>query len=349
MGRIMIVLAGVAALGCADRGGGRARDAAYTSADRTVGLDRRPDAARPDAALPDAQRPDAQRPDAPGLDARDEGLSGKEAAVVDLPPPEASAALDITAKSDKCVPGCHWDCFGGAACKAGKVYQIAYGAHPCCTFSDPWPYPGPVCSAGSPVHGCSASSCAQVDKRYASCMFGYNFNKYVYSGGKVGHLLRLHCPGVAAGRAAGDPCSSSQDCRPVKAGGPARLVCDGATSKCIAQGRPAAPAGYGASCGLAAATYPYKLSKTDQVLKGATCSHCHAVWDPAQGCVRQACTTPCQYDEDCPKGSVCLCPPGQWGQGLPYQFCAEATGRSTVSGRTAGLKCPSGAKDAGPG
>ena len=53
---------------------------------------------------------------------------------------------------------------------------------------------------------------------------------------------------------------------------------------------------------------------------------------------RQARTTRCQFDEDCPEGTVCLCPYAR--DDIPGQFCAAATDRETAEGRSAGLVCP---------
>jgi len=62
-----------------------------------------------------------------------------------------------------------------------------------------------------------------------------------------------------------------------------------------------------------------------------------AVWDLQAACVRQQCTMPCKFDEDCPSGHVCLC--ANSSEDRLLQFCARAKDRTTIKGRTAGLSC----------
>src|SRR5512143_2377515 len=76
----------------------------------------------------------------------------------------ADAALDaprVQPDGGACVPNCHWDCFGGTECVSGLAWVNGYAPRPCCTFSDPWPGPGPVCSAFS--HACEGGACIAPD------------------------------------------------------------------------------------------------------------------------------------------------------------------------------------------
>jgi hypothetical protein len=82
-------------------------------------------------------------------------------------------------------------------------------------------------------------------------------------------------------------------------------------------------------------------STHDVLAEGATCDLCHVDWDPSNGCWRQACTMACTFDEDCPEGAVCLCPPaGTYDVAYPGSFCARVAGRETAADRTAWLSCP---------
>lgn len=268
-----------------------------------------------DSKVPDSKIPDSQQPDLP---------------------------RDITVKTDSCVPGCHWDCFGGRTCHKGSHYLIAFSPFPCCKFSDPWPYPGPVCSNGTVIHACKSKACAAAsDKRYASCFQGKVFNAYFFKTGTpsaMSHILDLECAGSGP-RKVGDPCKVAADCRPAPASAPA-LKCDATSGKCVAAARPAAPATFGNSCGLLPGDVKITYA-AGQLVKGKACSHCFAVkLSGSSSCVKQACTTPCKFDEDCPSGTVCLCSKSIWGADIAPQFCAAATSRTSDAGRTAGLKCP---------
>jgi len=268
----------------------------------------KPDAGTPDAAAPDAAAPDAAAPD--------------------LPP---------AVKKDGCHPGCHWDCFGGVACGAGKVYSLGYGPAPCCRYGDPWPYGGPVCSAGSPVYLCTSKKCAaKVDPRYARCLnLAGNTGKRTWM---PKHLLPLMCAEAAA-RKVGHPCTSDGDCRPVAQGVAPRLVCH--KGVCIQAGRSdCAPITFAQHCGVEVDDLRMiggLPDPSDQVLAGKTCKYCHAAWDSKAGCVRQRCTMPCKFDEDCPTGYACLCATSIL-DALP-QFCARVTDRVDTPGRTAWLGC----------
>ncbi len=306
--RLLVGLGLIFALGCADAG------------DKGAAVDR---------GLVDAPGKDAPGKDAPAVEA------GSPDAAPDLTP-----AVDRFVKLDQCYAGCHWDCnFSGIGCSGGKVYELGGGAVKCCTHSHPYPHPGPMCSTGNMLRTCSAGTCAKPDKRYAGTLVSSGpVSKQMYA-----HLIWLFCPASQA-IMAGTACTSDDDCRPAPVG-TARLTCNLAKKACELAARPPAPAGYGAQCGLAPAAFPYKPSTRDRVVKGATCSLCHAVLAPGKTCVRQACTMVCKYDEDCPAGSVCL-----YGWGTGFGVCAAGvTDRTTYAGRSAGIGCPPTASDAGPG
>ncbi len=228
-----------------------------------------------------------------------------------------------------CDPGCHWDCFGGTTCFAGDVYILGGGPRSCCHYGDPWPGTGPMCTQDSPQYVCPTPACSTPDERYYECL-----SRVQYFSGVPTELLRLWCA-EGAPHGPGDPCAVDQDCRPVADGAAPRLRCDSATSQCVSEARPLAPAGFGGSCGLTAADVP--RASSDQAVPGVTCALCQVVADAAAGCLRQACTVPCHLDEDCPDGTVCLC---ALSGGLFSQYCAGATDRTTTAGRTAWLSCP---------
>ncbi len=307
--RWLVGLGLLLALGCADGGDNDAAD---------------------QGPVPDAPGKDAPGKDAPGAD----GPGTADSA------PDKVPTVDRFVKLDQCYAGCHWDCnFSGIGCQGGKVYALGGGAVKCCTHSHPYPHPGPMCSTGYVLRTCASGACAKPDKRYHSPLVSSGpVSKTIYA-----HQIWLYCPASQSIKV-GTSCGSDTDCRPAPVG-TTRLVCDQASSKCALAARPAAPAGYGAGCGLSPAGFSYKPSSRDRLVKGATCSLCHAVLEPGQSCVRQACTTTCKYDEDCPAASVCL-----YGWGTGFGVCAAGvTDRTTYAGRSAGLSCPPTASDAGPG
>jgi hypothetical protein len=233
---------------------------------------------------------------------------------------------------DACVEGCHWDCFGGSLCEDGEVYVVGYGAVYCCGLADPWPYGGPACSITPAWTQCTEPKCAVPDPRYGACLMDIQWDDLTAQ--LAGHLLRLYCEENGA-RAPGDPCTLDADCRPVAEGTTARLRCDSVTSTCVGDERPPTPATFGQPCGLDASEYERELTA------GVTCELCHTYWDSTASCLAQACTMPCQFDEDCPGGAVCVC--GRWplwSDAPPYyQFCAVTTDRFTAAGRAQALSC----------
>lgn len=244
--------------------------------------------------------------------------------------PDGDAAPDEG--SPGCEDGCHWDCSGGFQCWTdGHVWRIGAGAYPCCHAGDPWPYDGPTCSAGDRytcMAGCGTSMWS-VDERYAYCFQWPPLQSLSQPGPSV---LRLLCS-EGQPHSAGDPCTADDECRPAAASVAGGLSCDTASGHCVDRVRPPAPSDFGASCGLAPADVPY--DSYDHVVPGKTCSDCYVFNNGT--CLEQACTMPCEYDEDCPDGAVCLC--GTTGNGAFAQFCANATDR-TGPGRRSWLSCP---------
>lgn len=242
--------------------------------------------------------------------------------------PTGGSALDAGLPDSGCELGCHWDCFGGSECVDGKAWVNAFAPRECCHYDDPWPDPGPVCSVWH--FPCSGAACAAPDPRYRLCVD--NLQRRVPCLGDC-EQLRLLCAVEGAAKTAGAACHDDLDCRPA-AEGVVRLRCDGNT--CVDDVRPAPPADYGARCGL---PDDYEASLVGEGAISTTAASCDVcqVARAAGGCLRQACTLRCTYDEDCPAGSICLC-----SDVLEVgNYCAAATDRDTPEGRAAGLAaCP---------
>ncbi|MBI5487409.1 MAG: hypothetical protein HY905_08755 [Deltaproteobacteria bacterium] len=274
-------------------------------------------------ATTDADRTDdGATPDRTDADARDDSRFD-----------DAGAADD---GATPCDPGCHWDCFGGTTCTADGVYVLAYAPRDCCHFGDPWPGDGPLCSSGGPHHICDSPSCRVPDERYGECL--QRLGRGSLEPDDLAEALRLHCP-EGGPKSPGDPCTTDADCRPVAEGAAPRLRCDTGLSACVADVRPPPPAGFGASCG--ATRGDVLSSEVDVLVTTPTCPLCHAIVDWRTGCVLQACTADCRFDEDCPDGTVCLCTLAS-GYYSARGYCAGATDRDTVEGRIAWLTCPDG-------
>jgi hypothetical protein len=237
------------------------------------------------------------------------------------------AGPDLTPDSDRCDPGCHYDCFGGVGCITGGIWIYGRGAIPCCHFGDPIPGEdspaGPCAETDKPAYVCASRGCARpADPRYRRCAYK---RPMVLPGSEV--YYRVHCAGSS--RRAGDRCSADTDCRPSATD--ARLRCELPAGRCVETPRPTAPAGYGESCGLASGgndevVWAFPNARRDLRL-------CHVATDFAPGCLRQGMTMHCLLDEDCPAGSICLC------DTYPVPICARATDRTTPAGRSAGLRC----------
>ena len=252
------------------------------------------------------------------------GEPATDAAVIDV----TGAVIDVMGSgSDGCVPGCHWDCFGGTQCEQGTAWVNGFAPRECCQFSDPWPGPGPECAA-SAYHCQGGDTCVEPDPRYQACLRVLGTSTEPCFAADC-EPLRLYCPEGAV-KQPGAPCSSDGDCRPA-AEGVARLRCDGASTTCVLDTRPLPPAGYGASCGLEPGDVPW-LNGEALVAQGS-CALCQ-VLRIGDGCLRQGCTQSCVFDEDCPAGSVCLC--GTSG-GPSLGYCAAASDRESPAGRGAGL------------
>ena len=248
------------------------------------------------------------------------------------PPPDTSVPPD----TGSCDPGCHIDCLsttGGAICAGDHVWQEAHGYRlvKCC--GDPWPGPGPACTDDTPAYSCTKGcNTAPVDPRYASCF------PIGPPGAVSSELYALFC-NEGAPKSVGAPCTGDADCRPSATS--ARLACDGTSHTCVASTRPAAPSGYGGSCGLDASSVSVGA---EQLVTGATCALCVVDYPSGAPCVRQACTTSCVFDDDCPDGSVCVCANAGTTSAdagtLGYRYCAAISDRTTPAGRTAWLACP---------
>jgi hypothetical protein len=228
-------------------------------------------------------------------------------------------------------PHCHTDCFGGYACYGDEVHIFAYAPKPC---DIPDEYPDMPCSYG-PHYFCERNCGPGPDHRYAYCLDDAYLGVFADDRDS---LLRLLCEEGAPKHFA-DRCFSDDDCRPVAEGEAPRLYCNLNVYACVPTTRPATPLGFGGDCGITTADLAYPQHPIeDSLYYRGTCELCHLRYDPLEGCVRQACTMPCHYDEDCPEGTVCLCVVR--GGEYRERFCAGATARTTVAGRTAWLTCP---------
>jgi hypothetical protein len=236
--------------------------------------------------------------------------------------PDAWAVIDAMPIDAVCDPECAWPCAGGSLCADGTAWLNAADPVDCCYDDQPWPGPGPLCAV-TPL-ACTGGACATPDPRYAACL-----DRLGRADAKdAEELLRLYCPQGAA-RSAGDSCLSDTDCRPA-AEGVIALRCDGVT--CVEATRPAAPADYGASCGLDPGALVW-LDNGELATDGFDCAVCQ-VARFGGACLQQGCTLLCNFDEDCPEGSICLCGATP---STAVGYCAAATDRDTAAGRAAGL------------
>jgi len=181
----------------------------------------------------------------------------------------------VVRPSGQCDPYCHWDCFGGSpVCQGGKVWDFGFGPRSCCTTSDPWPGPGPVCSTGIPR---------------LTCPNGCRTNA-------------SHCLGANRPIEQIDPASLSVLCA-------ANASIDGGNQSEPDAGKIVGPhsSTFGESCGLALSptlSLPTGVSLT----KGKNCDLCLVRNEgDGQSCLAQVCTQGCAADQDCPEGSTCRC------------------------------------------
>jgi hypothetical protein len=287
------------------------------------------DAARDDAHL-DAHtdaRDGARDGDASSSGGPEAGMGGPEAG---MSGPEAGPG--------GCEQGCHIDCFGSSVCWNGGVYVLPWAPRPCCHPTDYGPLPQ-ACFVAPWMHCASGHCDGTPDPRYAACLplLGTPIDPTFDTSARAA-LLPLYCA-EGAPKHAGDSCTTDANCRPAASDVAGALHCDTAAGTCVEQARPPAPPHYGESCGLTS------VASNTEVVTGTSCGLCHVAADADAGCVRQACTMPCHFDEDCPDGSVCLCATRNTTSVL--QFCARVTDRTSAAGRTAWLSCGDGAADGG--
>ncbi len=271
-----------------------------------------------------------------GIDARVDRpvVDGTVDASVDGMASDAGSDARETSSSD-CVPGCHWDCFGGTSCSGGTLLTLANAPRPCCRPEDFDLLSACVVRRSE----CAAPSC-NPDTRYRTCLDSTaravvspipGFDPLADQRNR-----RLLC-GEGAPRSPGDACHADEDCRPIAEGAGAALRCDTSTMRCALTARPAAPDLYGQHCGV--------TSGADGVAPGATCAWC-VISSASSGCLAQACTMPCDYDEDCPEGSMCLCASRPWGGRSQLGVCMRTSTRA-YSASLAWLRCGASTSDAG--
>jgi len=238
---------------------------------------------------------------------------------------------EVQEEQEGCVPGCHWDCFGGIVCSSGKVYQLGYGPRPCCRSSDPWPGDGPICSS-IVLYECEGF-CVYTDERLDLCMYvGNSFMPPRYFE-FPSEFLKVFCE-EGRPHAPGDSCENDDDCRPA-AHGEGRLRCDSESGRCIVADPVLPPEGFGGNCGLSGDDPSLRYA----VVKFApNCEICH-VGNNLEICLEQGCTMNCAFDEDCPEGYVCVCETDQYRMEM-HRICAITEDTTTPEGRASGLTCP---------
>lgn len=213
-------------------------------------------------------------------------------------------------------PSCHYDCFGSPrwTCEGGTVSWLRNAPVPCAYLSmlpadrpvctiDTWACEGTASCAGSTPYQACVANLDGVSNREASA-----------------RLVRRALCASGALKEPGAACASDEDCRPADVDGAHRLHCNGATGRCTLAPRPPAPS-LREPCGPPIA--PGSLAVALEV-ESALCMRCLAL--PGAGCVASVCTTPCDFDDDCPTGWSCACAPG----GLPSRLgvCVPGLERS---------------------
>lgn len=197
-------------------------------------------------------------------------------------------------------PDCHWDCFGGATCRNGRVIANYPSPRPC-TFP-PGVTAETVCdfaSAACPTAQCAPTTPYQVCASRRAAVYAIN----PPAAADDPLIARVFCEAGTLKRA-GATCATDDDCRPAASEHATGLRCDTGTQRCVVRARPPAPDRFGASCGLDLAGMP--IGTGTYVVVGATCDLC-AVNRNFRGCSGQVCTVACDFDEDCPEGSLCAC------------------------------------------
>ncbi len=211
--------------------------------------------------------------------------------------------VDVSRDPPEVDPGCHYDCLGPRwMCMRGTIYRSRDAPIPC---GYPVPNTFDMCALGS--WRCEgADSCAD-DTPYAACI-----QRVSAQWGDLEHLTLVHRALCGSGslKAPGALCTHHDDCRPSTLPDGQRLRCDLTSRRCVPAPRPA-PRGYGASCaplvgGPTAESYP--------TFEARDCGHCVNV-HPSM-CASGVCTMWCDFDDDCPEGSVCACQPGSRPQRL---------------------------------
>ncbi len=203
--------------------------------------------------------------------------------------------------------GCHYDCFGGATCRDGVVFQHSRGARPCGPGVD---YSN-ACGEPREVYRCE-EGCALSSSTYAPI-------------GSEAHDLCNEFQRAAEG----DLCESDSDCtgNAVDIDGErvtTYLRCEGATPSepgtCVLTDPPEI-ADFLATCSLTEASEARPVYTSE-------CSGdiCLTEWDEEAGCLRQGCSKSCNFDSECPLGAFCedsYCEPGPTLAGLTCPSTGE--------------------------
>lgn len=178
--------------------------------------------------------------------------------------------------------GCqgHIDCFGRSTCADGVVTQ--------------WANMPVSCSAGGCPHGvvgsCRKGCGAAVINGPPSCVLS---------------ICRENMP-----KAAGDPCETDDDCRPVPARTTASTVqnvylrCDLGMGLCVPGTAPVV-ADWLAPCTPGIVSSLRGMTTGLMQLTDAACSSGVCMAAGEGSCVRQGCTKGCRSDDECPQGSRC--------------------------------------------
>ena len=100
----------------------------------------------------------------------------------------------------------------------------------------------------------------------------------------------------------GDPCGTRRDCLPTRFG--TYLACDSTTHECVETDPPIVP-DYLTQCGVNDSDVKFPYAQYWGFVPSDTCDSSLCLVAAELGCIRQGCTIPCEFPQDCPAGSNC--------------------------------------------
>ena len=100
----------------------------------------------------------------------------------------------------------------------------------------------------------------------------------------------------------GDPCTTRRDCLPATFG--TYLACDPETQACAQTDPPAVP-DYLTQCGVTNHDVKFPFYPLAGFVPSDACDGNLCVIATEQDCIRQGCTIPCEFPQDCPRGATC--------------------------------------------